>query len=434
MSNLCSEKSVAVKSMLSGGIGALLEILYENQKSTETDDTIHRRYEIVACLSKHVTSFTVRNLVSQILIPQQEQLLGIVSLCCTQHLELAYFASRFTAFLLLNPDNVPVLRRCKAFKQLKMFTARDHLTRGSANGIVMYVSYFKNGLVALLESPYPEVVNLLLWMLARYTCGDLRIGPSTNSKAIPNYVVQELLPQIRMYAHSLDKRSRELAEIILKNVGDSEFYPLFENIETWVKSLDLGTELSDTVKKLNKNNMKLHLLLNPDITLDQILIILRGLNIEGASCLSILGALAKVRNENEIVKKQALEIAYAMKIQEREIAAVNNKNKGKDPENSTKSSVSKKSIFISYCWSNKENVHKVYNTLTEKGFGCWLDESMRGGSQLFAEIENGISDCQIFISCCSNQYGASVNCKREVNLASDRNKLIIPVLVGTCDP
>jgi len=72
--------------------------------------------------------------------------------------------------------------------------------------------------------------------------------------------------------------------------------------------------------------------------------------------------------------------------------------------------------------------------LTEKGFGCWIDESMHGGSQLFAEIDNGISDCNVFISCCSNQYGASVNCKREVSLASDRNKLIIPILVGTCDP
>jgi len=59
---------------------------------------------------------------------------------------------------------------------------------------------------------------------------------------------------------------------------------------------------------------------------------------------------------------------------------------------------------------------------------------MQGGSQLFGEIDNGISDCQVFIACCSNNYGASINCKREVNLASDRKKLIIPILVPTCDP
>jgi len=95
----------------------------------------------------------------------------------------------------------------------------------------------------------------------------------------------------------------------------------------------------------------------------------------------------------------------------------------------------KKTIFISYCWANKQSVRRVYDILTEKGFGCWIDDGIvQGGSQLFGEIDNGISDSQVFIACCSNQYGVSVNCKREVNLACDRKKLIIPTLIGKCDP
>jgi len=94
-----------------------------------------------------------------------------------------------------------------------------------------------------------------------------------------------------------------------------------------------------------------------------------------------------------------------------------------------------KPIFISYCWANKQHVKRVYDILTTKGFRCWIDEGVvQGGSQLFGEIDNGISDCKIFISCCSNNYGHSLNCKREVSLASDRMKLIIPILVGICDP
>jgi len=77
----------------------------------------------------------------------------------------------------------------------------------------------------------------------------------------------------------------------------------------------------------------------------------------------------------------------------------------------------------------------LHKTLTEKGFNCWIDErQMQGGSQLFGEIDKGISECKVFLACCSNNYGASLNCQREVLLACDRQKLVIPVLVGICNP
>jgi len=34
----------------------------------------------------------------------------------------------------------------------------------------------------------------------------------------------------------------------------------------------------------------------------------------------------------------------------------------------------------------------------------------------------------------SNSYSSSVNCQRELLLATDRKKFVIPVLVGPCDP
>jgi len=83
----------------------------------------------------------------------------------------------------------------------------------------------------------------------------------------------------------------------------------------------------------------------------------------------------------------------------------------------------KKSVFISYSWNNKSSVNKLYNVLSEKGFNYWIDErSMQAGAQLFGEIESGISDCEVFIACCSNNYSSSLNCQRELLLASDRKK------------
>jgi len=97
--------------------------------------------------------------------------------------------------------------------------------------------------------------------------------------------------------------------------------------------------------------------------------------------------------------------------------------------------IKQKRIFISYSWDNKPIVRKLFNILTENKLICWIDESkINGGTQLFKEIENGISDCDAFIACCSNSYAISENCQHELELAYQRKKLIIPVLVAFCDP
>jgi len=303
------------------------------------------------------------------------------------------------------------------------------------NGIYMFVEDFKYGLAALLESEFSEVNNLFLWMLARFTCGNMDIGPSSTSTAIPDYVFLDILPQIRMFAHHENGRTRELARIILKNIDDNEFFATYDNMISWIKSINLGKQEGDTVTKLQKEQIELYLLLNPEVTLDQILIILKGIEIKPASCLTIIGKLAKVRSENEIARQGAIVLANSIKIIERDTAANSAKSNEENSEISINNKTATKPIFISYCWANKSLVKTMHDILSEKGFGCWIDDgSMKGGSQLFGEIDNGISACKVFISCCSNNYGASVNCKREVNLASERKKLIIPVLIATCDP
>lgn len=48
---------------------------------------------------------------------------------------------------------------------------------------------------------------------------------------------------------------------------------------------------------------------------------------------------------------------------------------------------------------------------------------------LFEEIDDGISECKVIVSCLSPEYTKSVNCNREFLLASDRKKATIPVVL-----
>jgi len=92
-------------------------------------------------------------------------------------------------------------------------------------------------------------------------------------------------------------------------------------------------------------------------------------------------------------------------------------------------------VFISYCWANKAAATKLKAGLEMNGIKCWFDDgNMKGGEHLFEAIDKGITSASVIISCLSNQYGASVNCKREVRLAAERKKILIPVLVDVCNP
>jgi len=92
-------------------------------------------------------------------------------------------------------------------------------------------------------------------------------------------------------------------------------------------------------------------------------------------------------------------------------------------------------VFISYCWANKQSATKLKSALEMRGIKCWFDDgNMRGGEHLFEAIDKGISASTVVISCLSNQYGASVNCKREVRLAAERKKILIPVMIDVCNP
>jgi len=90
-------------------------------------------------------------------------------------------------------------------------------------------------------------------------------------------------------------------------------------------------------------------------------------------------------------------------------------------------------IFISYSWADKDRVRALKQILDNSNYKSWIDDGkLHGGLQLFDEIDQGISAAKVFLSCVSDNYGGSKNCKQEILLATHRSKLIIPVIISTC--
>eukprot|EP00051_Salpingoeca_urceolata_P024414 m.428872 g.428872 ORF g.428872 m.428872 type:complete len:1367 (-) comp20234_c1_seq4:247-4347(-) len=90
-------------------------------------------------------------------------------------------------------------------------------------------------------------------------------------------------------------------------------------------------------------------------------------------------------------------------------------------------------VFVSYCWSDADIARRVAMQIGDH-FPVWLDvEQMQSGENLFAEISEGISKSSVFVCCTSLPYFASTNCQRELALASDWKKPIIPLRVAPMD-
>ncbi|XP_059147008.1 uncharacterized protein LOC131934876 [Physella acuta] len=87
-------------------------------------------------------------------------------------------------------------------------------------------------------------------------------------------------------------------------------------------------------------------------------------------------------------------------------------------------------VFISYQWGKQKNIIKLYERLTSLGFSCWLDiKQMGGGDSLFDKIDRGIRGCKVVLSCVTQKYALSANCRREVSLTDALKKPLVPLLM-----
>ncbi|MGH9307842.1 MAG: TIR domain-containing protein [Vicinamibacterales bacterium] len=91
-------------------------------------------------------------------------------------------------------------------------------------------------------------------------------------------------------------------------------------------------------------------------------------------------------------------------------------------------------IFISYSRSDHPFVDDLIQELEENGFGVWVDrQDIRGGTQWRAAITQAIRDCEAFLVVLSPNSTGSKNVGRELELAADNNRPIIPIVCGVCE-
>ena len=86
-------------------------------------------------------------------------------------------------------------------------------------------------------------------------------------------------------------------------------------------------------------------------------------------------------------------------------------------------------VFLSYQWGKQPQVRALYKRLTSMGYAVWMDiYQMGGGDSLYDKIDKGVRGCKAVVSCVTQKYTLSANCRREVSLADALKKPIIPVL------
>ena len=91
-------------------------------------------------------------------------------------------------------------------------------------------------------------------------------------------------------------------------------------------------------------------------------------------------------------------------------------------------------VFISYSRENQQEVIRLVEYLRDKGLTVWMDESDIHGATLWTkEIVEAIRACSLFILAISRHSTGSKNVVKELALASEREKTILPVYFEQCE-
>ena len=91
-------------------------------------------------------------------------------------------------------------------------------------------------------------------------------------------------------------------------------------------------------------------------------------------------------------------------------------------------------VFISYSRENQQQVVRLVEYLREKGLAVWMDETdIHGATMWTEEIVEAIHKCNLFILAISQHSTGSKNVVKELALASEREKIILPIYLEQCD-
>jgi hypothetical protein len=91
-------------------------------------------------------------------------------------------------------------------------------------------------------------------------------------------------------------------------------------------------------------------------------------------------------------------------------------------------------VFISYSSFDRDRVMPVVDSLRSKRISVWVDEGNIHAADLWSEqIVQAIADCQVMVVMLSQNSTDSHNVVKEVMLASEQKKALLPVYLEPSD-
>ena len=88
-------------------------------------------------------------------------------------------------------------------------------------------------------------------------------------------------------------------------------------------------------------------------------------------------------------------------------------------------------IFISYSRKDSEVVDRLNQKLAAAGLDVWLDrEDMQGGDLWRRQIVEAIANCSAFVIILSPNSVQSNNARKELDIAEEKSRRIIPVMIS----
>jgi len=89
-------------------------------------------------------------------------------------------------------------------------------------------------------------------------------------------------------------------------------------------------------------------------------------------------------------------------------------------------------IFISYSRDDQKQALALLQMLRKEGYNVWIDQEAIPGASIWSdEIVQNIKSCDIFIALLSESSVSSPNVAKEIGLAAENGKIILPVEIGT---
>src|SRR5947199_9868217 len=87
-------------------------------------------------------------------------------------------------------------------------------------------------------------------------------------------------------------------------------------------------------------------------------------------------------------------------------------------------------VFLSYASAEQDRALAVADALQQAGITIWLDRhAIAGGAAWSTAIVRGIKDCAVCLVLGSARAFASPNVQRELNLAVEENRPLLPLLL-----